>query len=141
LSNEDLGALLNRVSDAQQSGDKMALVIMPKFCHMEGMYFFFRFKWSKMFRRNTNSGLEVNVDGKDVLTYYHSPKSVRKMLPNYTIQLVKPVAICLPPSYLEPFFVKRPRFLGFLSRMEKVLGRISVFSGWSDHYILVAEKR
>jgi hypothetical protein len=141
LSNEQLSELLKRVSEAQQSGDKMALVIMPKFCHMEGMYFFFRFKWGKMFRRNSNSGLEVNVDGKDVLTYYHSPKSVRKMLPSYTIQLVKPVAICLPPSYLEPFFVKRPRILGFLSRMEKVLGRISVFSGWSDHYILVAEKR
>lgn len=141
LNTEDLAALLNRMTKAQQSGDKIALVIMPRYCLMEGVYFFFRLKWRKLFRRSSKSGLEVNVDGKGVWTYYHSPKTVRKMLPEYTISLTKPVAICLPPSYMESFFKGRPRFLGFLSRMEKVLGRISVFSGWSDHYILIATKK
>jgi len=141
LSGEELSELLNRISKTQKTGDKMALVIMPKYCLMEGVYFFFRFRWRKMYRRNTNSGLQVNVDGKNVLTYYHSPKSVQRMLSDYTITLKKPVAFCLPPSYLEPFFTHRPRFLGFLSRLEKLLGRISVFSGWSDHYILIAEKQ
>lgn len=141
LNHKELSELLNRVSDAQKSGDKIALVIMPKYCLMEGGYFLFRLKWKKLFRRNTCEGLEVNVDGKQVLTYYHSPSEVKKMLPQYTIQLIKPAAICLPPSYLEPFFQRRSLFLGFLSRMEKLLGRISLFSGWSDHYILVAEKK
>ncbi|MFK7786627.1 MAG: class I SAM-dependent methyltransferase [Crocinitomicaceae bacterium] len=141
LNDEELSTLMNRISSAQQKGDKLALVIMPKYCLMEGLYFFFRLKWGKLFRRSSKSGLEVNVDGKGVWTFYHSPKAVRKMLPDYTINLTKPVALCLPPSYLEPFFHRRPSFLGFLSRMEKVLGRISVFSGWCDHYILVAEKQ
>ncbi len=141
LSETELKQLFQRISVAQNSGDLLAVVIMPRFCFMEGLYFFTRLKWSKLFRRNTSKGLPVNVDGKDVLTYYHSPRAVQKMLPDYFIQLKKPVAICLPPSYLEPFFAKRPRFLKLLSALEKNLGRISLFSGWSDHYILIAEKK
>ncbi len=136
-----LKQFFERVSSAQNPGDQLAVVIMPRFCLMEGVYFFLRLKWRKLFRRNTSKGLAVNVDGKEVMTYYHSPRSVVKMLPDYSIRLKKPVAICLPPSYLEPFFVKRPRFLRLLNTLERNLGRISLFSGWSDHYILVAEKR
>lgn len=141
LNQTELIQLFERISKSQKKGDSLAVVIMPRFCLMEGLYFFARFKWGKLFRRNTANGLPVNVDGKAVMTYYHSPRSVKKMLPEYTIQLKKPVAICLPPSYLEPFFQNRPRFLQLLNALEKNLGRISLFSGWSDHYILVAEKK
>jgi len=85
LNDEELLALMNSISNAQRKGDKIALVIMPKYCLMEGLYFFFRLKWGKLFRRSSKSGLEVNVDGKGVWTFYHSPKAVRKMLTDYTV--------------------------------------------------------
>ena len=141
LNETELKELFERISNAQKEGDQLAVVIMPRFCFMEGVYFFSRLKWGKLFRRNTSKGLPVNVDGKEVMTFYHSPRSVINMLPNYSIQLKKPVAFCLPPSYLESFFRKHSRFLMVLSRLENILGRISVFSGWSDHYILIAEKK
>lgn len=141
LNQTDLESLLNRITAAQKSGEQLALVIMPRYCFMEGLYFFSRFRWGKLFRRNTSEGIAVNVDGKDVMTFYHSPRQVKKMLPQYHIKQIKPVAICLPPSYMESFFKSRPRLLSFLNKLEGTLGSFSFLAGWSDHYILVAEKK
>lgn len=140
LNHSDLKNLLNRISDVQEKGEQIALVIMPKYCLMEGLYMLFTFKWKRLFRRNTSKGVQVNVDGEQVTTFYHSPKQVKKMLGGYKINLKKPVAIYLPPSYLQPFFNRHPKFLTFLNNLEGIFGRLSFLAGWSDHYIIIAEK-
>lgn len=142
LDSHDLNALLEKTSQLQKSGDRWIGVMMPKFCLMESLYFIAKFQFKKAVRRNTNHAVSVNVDGTTVSTYYHSPKEVKKMLAtNYHIEKTKPVALFLPPSYLEPFFKKRPKMLNFLSRLETIYGRLSFLSGLSDHYILIARKK
>lgn len=142
LDSQDLNALLTKTSQLQKSGDRWIGVMMPKFCLMESLYFIAKFQFKKAVRRNTNHAVSVNVDGTTVSTYYHSPKEVKKMLAtNYHIEKTKPVALFLPPSYLEPFFKKRPKMLNFLSRLETIYGPLSFLSGLSDHYILIARKK
>lgn len=142
LSGTELENMLKTLSTKQKSGNMTALVIMPKFSMIESFYLFLKLKWKGIFRRNTNSSLTVNVDGIDVPTYFHSPRQLKKILkPNYHIKLVKPVALFLPPSYLEPMAKKHSKLMAFANTLESIFGKISLFSGLSDHFIIVAEKK
>ncbi len=141
ISGDHLKKFLSSISEQQKKGDHLALVLIPKVCMWESKYFFLRFEWSKVFRRNTKKPLNVNVDGTMVPTWYHSPKEVKTMLgKNYKVLLTKPVAFSLPPSYMEPLFKRWPNALKFLNKLEQVFGQVSLLSAWSDHYIIVAEK-
>lgn len=142
VNHSELVEIANTASKNQKKGNYIVWVIMPKFCMMETLYLLSKFKFSSLFRRNTNKGVNINVDGTEVTTYYHSPKSVKKILAsNYHIIAIKPVAYFLPPSYLESFFNKRKRLLNFLNKLDALFGNLSVLSSYSDHYILIAEKK
>ena len=142
VPSEELIEIESNISKNLRKGNFLVWVIMPKFSLMEAIYFLFKFQWNKMFRRFTNQALQVNVDGVSVPTYFHSPKAIAKILkPNYDIKLVKPVALFLPPSYLEPYIKSKPKLMKFLIKLETVFGRFSFFSGWADHFIIIAEKK
>ncbi|NOQ71805.1 MAG: methyltransferase domain-containing protein [Crocinitomix sp.] len=139
---DELKTIASTISNKQQKGDLIIWVIMPRFCFMEGMYFLSRLKFGKLFRRNTAKAVAVNVDGTAVETFYHSPRFVKRVLNDtYKIEKVKPVAFFLPPSYLEGFFKNKWFLLNFLNRLEKIAGRMSFLSGWSDHYIIIGVKK
>jgi hypothetical protein len=54
--------------------------------------------------------------------------------------MIKPVAVMLPPSYMEDFFKKNRKILQMLNWFESIFGKISGLASWSDHYIIIAEK-
>lgn len=82
------------------------------------------------------------VGDGSVKTYYHSPKELKKILgKHYRFKLIKPVAFMLPPSYLEPFFTGKKSLMKFTNKMEGIFGRFSGPASWSDHFIIIAEKR
>jgi len=142
INQQELSSFFNQVAEKQKKGNQLVLVLMSKKCCVESFYFFLKGKFSLMNRRNTNKGVEVTVKDEKVKTYYYFPKEVEGLLkPNYTIKLIKPVASFLPPSYLEPFFKKQVTLLRFLNKLEQIFGRFTYLSKWSDHYIIVAEKR
>lgn len=122
-------------------GGKMALVIMPKFCLLETLYFMFKLSVSKAFRRWTSTFVLANVDGVDVKTWYYSPENVRKLAePYFKVKKQKPIGLFLPPSYLEPFFSRHEYLLRLLAKAEAILGSTSFFSGISDHFYIELEK-
>ena len=142
LNNKDLKLFSENMARLQKSKESLVWIIMPKFCMVETMYLISKFKFSQVFRRNTNDGIKVDVDGVKVETYYHSPKDLKTVLkPNYNIKLIKPVAYFLPPSYLEPFFKKHQKALRFLNKLDQFFSRFSFLSAWSDHYIIIAERK
>ena len=137
-----LKRLIEQTSQLQKSGDRWIGVIMPKLCLMESLYFMAKFQFKKAVRRATNKAVSVNLDGTIVSTYYHSPRAVKKMFgTDYHIEKTKPVAIFIPPSYLESFFKNRTKLLAFLNRLETIYGQLPFLSGLSDHYIIIARKK
>ena len=142
IPESDLIKLQQSLATKLKTGDMVIWVIMPKFSLMESLYFFFKFQWKKIFRRHTSDAVIVNVDGSKVPTYFHSPRTLKKILnPNFNVKLTKPVALFLPPSYLESFIKNKPTLTRLLNRLESVFGRFSLLSGWADHFIIVAEKK
>lgn len=142
LSPTELKDFVDAISEKQKSQDQLAWVIIPKHCWWESVYLIVKGNWNQIGRRNTNGAVSVEVNEEQVFTYYHSPQEVKELLRlNYEIRSVNPIAFFLPPSYLEPFFNKRKWFLDILNNFEKLFGNWSFLAKWSDHYIIVAEKK
>jgi len=113
IDSNSLADFLSKVATLQKKGDELILVLMAKQCFMESLYFLFRFKFSKIRRRNTQKGLAVTVKDEKVLTYYYAPKELIHLLKEtYDITLV-----------------------------EVLLSKFNFMAKWSDHYIIAAKKR
>jgi len=141
LSNNELKNFTNEIAKVQTKGDLIAWVIMPDQCFMESFYFLFKLKFKKVFRRKMNESLKVSVDGVDVETFYHSPSDVKDIFyPKYQVVLKKPVALFIPPSYMESFFKNKKFLLKTLEFFEKIYGWFSFYSNFSDHYIIIARR-
>ena len=142
ISETKLGTLVKNISTLQKQQDLLIWTLMPKFCLIESLYFLLKLNFKKAFRRNSKHSVPVNVEGIAIDTYYHSPKTMKSILAkDYKIKLIKPVAIFLPPSYMESFCNKNKQLLHFLNIMESICGRFSFLANFSDHYIIIAEKK
>jgi trans-aconitate methyltransferase len=142
LSETELSSFFNELALKQKPRDRLAVVIMSNYCVVEDFYLLLKGKFSQIGRRDSRDFVEVDVNGEKVKTFYHSPNRVKKLLDNYyKVQMVKPVAHFLPPSYLEPFFKKNLWLLNWLSFLERTFGSVSVLAKNADHYIIIAERR
>lgn len=74
--------------------------------------------------------------------WYYRPGRLRHLLgPAWQIKHLRPVGSFLPPSYLGPWFERRPKWLRQMVRMERKLEAFAPMARISDHYILDLEKR
>jgi ubiquinone/menaquinone biosynthesis C-methylase UbiE len=137
LSALELKKLSDDLVSVLKPGGRLVAVIMPKNCLWENLYFMAKLEWGKVFRRNTNQMLPVNVGTHDIPTWYFSPSEIAHILrPNFEKVAQKPIGFTVPPSYMEPFFAKRKRTLKMLGKMENELNRISGLAPFSDHFLI-----
>lgn len=116
-------------------------VIMPRGCIWERFYYLVKGKFGEAFRRRRKGAVQAPLqDGSFQPTWYYSPNEFAGLFSDHFRLLGKfPVGIALPPSYLDPFFVKRPGLLARLNRWEKRLCRSWLANG-GDHCMVVLEK-
>jgi len=137
LSREELGKLSCDLYHLLKPSGRFIVVIMPKFCVWESLYFTFKGKKSEIFRRNTDQSLQVKVGNSFVETWYYSPNDITHILENYFEKLAtKPVGISLPPSYMEPFFENKKDLLKIFNGGENLLNKVSLLSACSDHFLI-----
>lgn len=142
LSEKELRTFFYDLALKQKVGNYLAMVIMPEYCLIEDFYFLFKGKFSKINRRSKKGYLEVDVNGEKVKTFYHSPWTVKQLLSNdYQVELIKPIAFFIPPSYLESFFKRRIGVLRFLNFLERIFGSFSFLAQSSDHYLIIAKRK
>jgi SAM-dependent methyltransferase len=119
---------------------RLVLVVMGRFCLWESLYFSWKGQWGKAKRRWHGGPVRANLDGvSEVDTWYYSPQQLRALFPQDRQVALFPVGIALPPSYLEPFFRRFPRLLGFLGRVERLL-TVAPMAYVADHFCLVLEQ-
>jgi ubiquinone/menaquinone biosynthesis C-methylase UbiE len=138
LSPEEMkqaGILLQK---ALKPGGRFICVIMPRFCVWESLYYLLKLRPRAAFRRQSRQPLAVPLgQGHTQLTWYYGPRQLRgAFAPHLHLVSRRPIGFFLPPSYLDPFFAKRPGFLGWLGRMEVRVARWGLLAGWSDHCLV-----
>ncbi|MBV6443441.1 MAG: class I SAM-dependent methyltransferase [Haliscomenobacteraceae bacterium CHB4] len=121
-------------------GGLFVAVAMSRFCWWETLYFLLKIKPREAFRRWSRKPVQARLDEKTTVpTWYYSPVEIRRHFPDFQVKRVLPVGFWLPPSYLNPFFEKRPRLLGLLNFLEKN-GAPAWLAPASDHFLICFEK-
>ncbi len=141
LSLKELKKFIETASKLLNPEGRLILVLMPKNCIWERLYFLFKGDIGKMKRRNTNDSLLVNVSGVQVPTWYFNPKEVTEISSkNFTTTNNIPVGIAIPPSYLENSFLTKKPIWSFLKMAEKRLSN-QFLSRYADHFLIELTKK
>ncbi|MFN0173544.1 MAG: class I SAM-dependent methyltransferase [Saprospiraceae bacterium] len=135
VSPEELGRLGAVFAQKLKPGGIFIAVVMSRFCWWEILYFLLKLKPREAFRRFSKKPVEARLDTQTTIsTWYYSPAEFQKHLQfNEMRSIVQPIGFWLPPSYLNPFFDKRPSLLCFLNFLEMRFAP-SWLAFAADHY-------
>ncbi|MGH1385930.1 class I SAM-dependent methyltransferase [Kordia sp.] len=141
LSYEQLQTFFKTAADLLLPNGKMSIVLMPKNCLWERMYFTLKGDKAKATRRNTTESIVANVDGVGVATWYYNPQDVSAAANDFfTTKKVKPIGVTIPPSYLEQSFVAKFPMLTIFKGLDAVLTASSL-AKYADHFLITLEKK
>jgi predicted TPR repeat methyltransferase len=141
LSFEQLEMFFETSAELLTENGKMAIVLMPKNCLWERVYFTLKGDKTKANRRNTNESIVANVDGVGVDTWYYNPKDVSAAAKKfYNITKIKPIGVTIPPSYLEQSFVAKFPLFNIFKGLDSVLTASSL-AKYADHFLIILEKK
>lgn len=119
----------------------LALVVMSRFSWWETLYFLAKGKVRQAFRRFSQSAVYARLDADTAIaTWYYGPRELAALLPDFEIKKRHPVGFWLPPSYLEPFFRRFPKWLQALNRLEKKWAAAWLAPA-SDHFFILLERK
>ncbi|MGK0421689.1 MAG: ubiquinone/menaquinone biosynthesis C-methylase UbiE [Polaribacter sp.] len=141
LSLDELKILIQGVYEILKPGGKLVMVLMPKNCIWEQLYFSFKGRFKKAQRRKTNNSLLVNVNRVAVPTWYFNPKEIIKASnENFTTTKCFPIGITVPPSYLEKSFLTKKPIWNILKMIEKNLSN-RFLAKYADHFLIELTKK
>ena len=139
LSPQELTNFLQDATKLLRPGGHLVMVIMGRFCWWESLYFTLKGNWQKAWRRRKRTATDAPLDEHtSIPTWYYSPSDFTTQAPkSLTQKQLNPIGFWVPPSYLDPFFAKRPKVLQFLQRLEEKTKRFAGLARGADHYFLV----
>ena len=143
LSPQEIQASAAEIGKLLPTGGHWVAVVMGRRCIWETLYFLAKFKPRTAFRRLAKGPVAARLaDGHTQDTWYYSPREFAQLLgQQWKPVLLMPVGFFLPPSYLEPFFAKRPRLLARLNRWEQAISKRAWPAAFSDHYLMAFERQ
>ena len=134
--------VLRSFSTLLNSNGVATLVILPKFCLWETSLVI-KGKFKTSFRRFfAASGRKAKVEGESFRCWYYNPSTIRKIL-NQDFELLSLEGLCtfVPPSYIENFAEKYPRWFSRLKQLEEKRKSQWPWRSIGDYYILSFRKK
>ena len=142
LSESELKSFSNTCLNLTSQNADLIFVIMGRKCLWENSYFFLKRNTKHIFRRKNRSGVNTEIKGSSFQTYYYSPKEIKSIF-QHSFNLVKcsPVGFFIPPSYLNPFFVKHKKLFSSLCKLETAITSVNFLSDYADHYLIHLKRK
>lgn len=141
LSKNELKVFLKESLEYTRNDATLNLVIMSSGCLWEFNYFLLRFRWKKLFRRRKRNGIDFKSDSGVNKIYYYSPRTIKNLAADYEMVVKRPVGFMIPPSYMQNYFSRRPKFLQKLINIDKRLTNMSWLSNLADHYYIELKRK
>ena len=99
-----------------------------------------KFKFAKALRRWDNKGVHTKIEDEEFETWFYSVSGLKKIFSkHFKLIDAKPIAVAVPPSYMQNYFDKKPKLLNRLNKWDNFLTRFKWLSNFSDHLILTFE--
>jgi ubiquinone/menaquinone biosynthesis C-methylase UbiE len=137
ISPIEIGQLTAELARFLKVNGRLIMIIMPKYCLWETIYFLMKFNFNKAFRRYSNDGTIAKLNGLEFRTFYYTPIQMKKIFGKYfDVINIKPVGFFIPPSYLEKFFALKVKTFNLLKKIEKIFSNQRILASFSDHYLI-----
>ena len=137
----ELQKVLQSFDDLLKPGGIVTMVILPKFCLWEFLLLF-KGKWRTALRRfSGNKGAKAHIEGEFFRCSYYNPSFIRKHLKNsFSVISLEGLCTIVPPSYLEGFAEKHPKFYQSLVKKETKWKMKWPWKFIGDYYIITLKK-
>ncbi len=132
----DLNSVTKFLHHMVKPGGYVVWVIMPPVCPWE-LAQVIRGKFRVATRRLNPRGVAANVEGAQVMTWYHAPKKiVEAFMPEFQLVQKQALSLFCPPSYMDRFPHRFPRLTQTLLQLDGLLGCRFPFNNFGD-FIMV----
>ncbi len=140
IDEQNLGSLFDQLAGKLHDGGRLILVVMPRFCAWESLYFLSRLRFGKAFRRRTRKLQLADIGGSKQGVWYYDPSDINRLSArHFNIVHIQPIGIAVPPSYFKKTFLNRRTILQKLDAAEHKLNKFKQLAGISDHYLIDLE--
>jgi len=136
LDPEELKSFMQQAETILRPGGSLVAVVMPRFCVWETLYFLAKFQWGKAFRRMSKKPTAVDLEGEELLIWYYNSTFFKKCAVATKFVHQQAIGFYLPPSYLEPRFVKKKEKLEKWFAKDAALQNRPRFANKSDHCLV-----
>lgn len=136
-----LDRVLDSLAPLVKPGGLVTLVLLPKFCLWEFLLLF-RGKFRTAFRRFAGKkGASAHIEGEYFRCWYYNPRFVRRQLKaDFRVVGLEGLCSFVPPSYIEQFAEKRPRWFGWLKSCEEKWKSSWPWRSIGDYYLITLQK-
>lgn len=132
----DLPSLARDLAGILRPGAALLWVIMGRCVPWEWLWYLPRGDLRRGLRR-----FRRNVEWRGLKISYPAPAEVTAALePWFAVRRVSPLGCVLPPTYAAGWLNRSPRVLGVLERLELLAQGSTALAGWSDHFIVEANR-
>lgn len=139
---DEIEKVLLSLESLVKPGGKIILVMLPKFCLWETLLIF-KGKFKTATRRFFSSkGRKARVEGTWFRCWYYAPRFIIKILrENFCFEELEGLCCIVPPSYMENFAERHPKFFSFLCAKENKYRRSWPWRLIGDYFIISFKKK
>lgn len=139
---EDLRQLARDLAQLFKPGATAVLCWMGPHCLWEVLWYLAHGNKGKAFRRLHRDGVTATIaDGVPMRVRYPSVSLLaRTFAPEFRLKSIKGVGIAVPPSYLEPWAQRHPRWLQLCERADLFMERCPSVQTLADHVLVQLQR-
>ena len=138
---EDLHAVFDDAFFVLRDNGVFILCLMNRFSFSEMMAYVHRGQFRAAFRRWKARGVHVSVGSQSVLVWYHSLRTIRKMIRGkFTIMTIVGLNILTPPPAFARWYASHPLLYKTLARVEDLIDALPFAAVFGDHIAIVLER-
>lgn len=144
---------LNCIADLRQLGHNLGILLKPgssillcllnRYCIWEMGYYLLRLQPEKALRRMSRNGVLAQIGGAEpiVVRYPSISELVSSLAPHFQYRSHEAIGLTVPPSYLEKWVEKHPKFLERAIHLDRTIHDWSICRNMGDHYLVQLETR
>lgn len=133
-----LDGVARGLAERVRPGARVVLCVMGPLVPWEWGWFLWRGEPRRMFRRLRTAG----VEWRGVSVRYPTVRRLRRVFGrSFAVRRIGAVGFLLPPTYLEPWAARHPRFVERLDAVERRVENWPLLPWLADHYVMELERR
>lgn len=123
-------------------GGIFVAVVINKICPWEIIYYLIKFDAKTAFRRFTRGGIDANLNGEKIRTFYFTPKEFAEFfMKEFIVEKIYSHGLYTPPPYLTGIYDKLKPIVKILMKIDEITKGIFPFNRFGDHFIIVMRKK